>query len=195
MGQPRISSRYYGPNSDPYKAFYLARTAVGFGVRTVAERSTTSAAHNGSINKTANKASGRPTYLHNVVVDFRSHAFHDAKVSLEIPPAGVAVRDGVVRGPVEEDANAGVVLHQVVGDQSTGRHSEEGRNRDSTLLCRDHKPPGDELYFIRLSWSRNLGKVEHSVGVLVALPCVKIVRRGHASVQTDIFFSDTSWHS
>ena len=84
--------------------------------------------------KTTNKASRRPTYLHNVVVDFHARAFHDTKVSLQVAPANVAVRLGVVGGPVEEDPSPGVVLYQVVDDQRTGRHGGDERSKPQACV-------------------------------------------------------------
>lgn len=58
--------------------------------------------------------SGRPTYLHDIIVDLDARALYDAEVSLQVTPAGVVVSFGVVRGAVEENAGASVVLHEVV---------------------------------------------------------------------------------
>ena len=54
------------------------------------------------------------TYLHRVVVDGNPDTLENAKVSLQVAPRNVVVGVGVVRGAMEEDARASVVLHHVV---------------------------------------------------------------------------------
>lgn len=64
-------------------------------------------------------------HLHDIVVHFNTSALHDAKVPLKVALASVVVRNGAVRGAVEENTSAGVVLdHVVVHLRTACRHGQ-----------------------------------------------------------------------
>lgn len=90
------------------------------------------------------------THLHDVVVNLHARGLHDAEVSLQVAPARVVVRHGVVRGAVEEDAGASIVLDEVVIHQGAENGNRETKHRQiasSYTHCRytlELRPEGAE---------------------------------------------------